>query len=169
MEVPEGLHGPEKENVVCRLHKALYGLKQASRCWHHRIAAFLAYHGFCVGESEKSLYIGSVDGESAYIILFVDDGLIFARTKEALNKIVSILKTDFEITVNEPCVFVGIEIERNGEKHEIIIRQSKYAKRVVDRFCLQEAKIALIPIEKGLSLERAEYNRVIEIFRIVRL
>ena len=53
---------------------------------------------------------------------------------------------------------MGVEIERNREKDEIIIRQSKYVKPVVDRFCLQEEKIALIPMEKGLSLERAEYN-----------
>lgn len=54
--------------------------------------------------------------EKVYIALYVDDGLIFASSRETLNKILNALRENFEMTEGKAEVFVGMEIKRNPKK-----------------------------------------------------
>lgn len=85
MAVPEGLGAKElsdsaKKDVVCRLQKSLYGLKQAPRCWNKKFSAFLKEFNFKEIKTDKCIFVGSVKKSVVYLALYVDDGLIAAKT-----------------------------------------------------------------------------------------
>lgn len=153
MKIPEGLSvSSGVSDPVCKLNKSLYGLKQSSRCWNKTFTMFLSKHGFKMCDSENSVYVGRVCDERVYLILFVDDGLILAKTKIVLDSVISVLRSEFEITVNEPDVFVGVQIERNREEKSMFLCQSNYALRVLIRFNMTEGKSVCTPADTSLDL-----------------
>lgn len=117
MKIPEGLQtsnvNEEKKVPVCKLVKALYGLKQASRCWNEKFTAFLKKFKFSECESYKCVFKEHINNNMILLALYVDDGLIFAKSKETINIIIDTLGETFQITIGNANVFVGMQIERD--------------------------------------------------------
>jgi hypothetical protein len=59
--------------MVCRLNRFLYGLKQPPRAWHSRLATFLVTLGFVEAKSDTFLFVHHHGGETAYLLLYVDE------------------------------------------------------------------------------------------------
>jgi hypothetical protein len=115
MEVPKGLSGEKqsksaRKSAVCKLNKSLYGLKQAPRCWNKKFSAFL--HEFCFKETEadQCIFVGNVGNESVYLALFVDDGLIAAKSLDTLDIMLGRLSETFKITIGDTSMFVGMQM-----------------------------------------------------------
>lgn len=145
MEVPEGLDNGKltestAKNVVCRLEKSLYGLKQAPRCWNRELSAFLREFEFREMEADRCIYVGNVGNSVVYLSLFVDDGLIAAESNDIVENVFKHLSNSFETTIGDSSVFVGMQIERDSERKSIFVHQSAYAKRVIDKFGMSNAK-----------------------------
>lgn len=71
MKIPEGLIAQnEWRPIVCKLVKALYGLKQASRCWNREFKTFLTRLNFKESDADKCIFIGEIDREKVYLILY---------------------------------------------------------------------------------------------------
>ena len=51
-----------------------------------------------------------------FLTLFVDDGLIMAKTKEIVDFVIGLLKAEYDITATDADTFVGVQIDRNREK-----------------------------------------------------
>lgn len=83
MEIPEGINMDKetREEQVCRLVKSLYGLKQSPRCWNQKFSSFLQEFRFQETSADKCIFVGEVNGETVYLALFVDDGLVIGRMK----------------------------------------------------------------------------------------
>jgi transposase InsO family protein len=131
MEVPEGLSGEKQsksaqKSAVCKLNKSLYGLKQAPRCWNKKFSAFL--HEFCFKETEadQCIFVGNIGNESVYLALFVDDGLIAAKSLDTLDIMLGRLSETFKITIGDTSMFVGMQIKRDRAKQKLFIHQSAY-------------------------------------------
>lgn len=58
------------------------------------------------------------------LILYVDDGLLLAKSKAVLSKILTIFKQKFDIKIININSFIGMEI--NQEKNCISISQRQY-------------------------------------------
>ena len=84
MDQPEGFIVPGKENFVCKLKKSLYGLKQSPRQWYKRFDSFMLSHGFKKSEYDSYVYIKIVDGSPIYLLLYVDDMLIAAKSRKEI-------------------------------------------------------------------------------------
>lgn len=150
MEIPEGLAVEETsertgKNVVCRLRKSLYGLKQAPRCWNIKFSAFLKEFRFKESEADKCIFVGSVDECTVYLALFVDDGLIAAKSQAVLESVIEHLSNAFKITIGDSSMFVGMQIERDRKRKSIFVHQSAYVKRVLNKFRMSDAKPGCIP------------------------
>ena len=78
----KGYKVPNKENYVCKLKRALYGLKQSPRQWYKRFDLFMLAHGFKRSNYDSCVYIKFVNGSLIYLLLYVDDMLIAAKSKE---------------------------------------------------------------------------------------
>lgn len=85
----------KKQDVVCNLNKTLYGLKQASRCWNKKFRKFLEQFNFRATEADKCMFRGCVKGTDVFLALFVDDGLIAAKSHQALDSIIKSLTNAF--------------------------------------------------------------------------
>lgn len=150
MKIPEGIIN--NEGNVWKLHKSLYGLKQAPRCWNKKFNEFLSKHKFERSNADRCIYTAEVNEEIVYLVLYVDDGLLFANTKQTLCYILDEMEKHFEITVGEANYFVGIEITRDREKKQIKIGQKEYLTRVLERFGMADCKSLAVPADPYVKL-----------------
>ncbi|CAI7790680.1 unnamed protein product [Closterium sp. NIES-53] len=85
MKQPEGYD--DGSGRVCRLNKAIYGLKQAPRCWYARLVEALEALGFRVSACDKSLFMTKEEEEKAFLLVYVDDILLFSPSLERIKKV----------------------------------------------------------------------------------
>ena len=82
MDQPEGFIVPGKENYVYKLKRSLYGLKQSPRQWYKRFDSFMLLHGLKRSDYDSCVYIKFVDGSPIYLLLYVDDMPIAAKSRK---------------------------------------------------------------------------------------
>lgn len=158
MEVPEGLHiGEEtsecaKKSVVCKLSKALYGLKQATRCWNKKFSEFLKQYSFKETDADKYIFVRTFHDSVVYLALYVDDGLIAAKSKKVIDSVLTCLRNVFKITVGDTKIFVGLQIERDRPNKSISLHQKAYIKKILERYRMVEAKPVSIPADPHTTL-----------------
>lgn len=151
MQIPDGIE-TDRDEKICKLNRPLYGLKQAARCWNQRFKDILKEINFKVSEGDQCVFYRNFDREKVYIALYVDDGLIFASSRETLNNIFNALREKFEITEGKTDVFVGMEIKRDREKRTIFIHQKSYIDRIIAYFDMDQAKPVSIPADPHATL-----------------
>lgn len=111
---------------------------------------------FVPSKADPCVYIG--DSRKIYLIIYVDNGLLLAPSREALDTVLSELKTNFKITEGDTSSYVGIEIIRDSENKCMFIHQASYIERVLRRFNMLEANTKEIPADVGIGLYSAEKN-----------
>ncbi len=81
MQQPQGYEqgGP---NTVCRLLRALYGLRQAPRAWHRCLKKVLEDLEFVASSADAAFFRGTVDDETIWLLVWVDDILVVAQGEE---------------------------------------------------------------------------------------
>ena len=153
MEIPTGLEINEgREKVVCVLKKALYGLKQTPRCWNLKITSVLNRFNLRKTNADKRVYVGTYGDCKVYLALFVDDGIIAAKSTDVIEKIISGLSKEFEITIGDCSCFVGMQISRDRETRSMFVHQEAYAKKVIERFGVIRAKGVSVPADSHTIL-----------------
>ena len=114
MDQPEGFIVPGKENYVCKLKKSLYGLKQSSHQWYKRFDSFMLSHGFKRSEYDSRVYIKNVDGSTIYLLLYVGDMLIAAKSRKEITTVKKLLSSDFDMKdLGAAKKILGMEITRD--------------------------------------------------------
>lgn len=154
MELPDGLSVNEvtRENKVCLLEKSLYGLKQSPRCWNREFSSFLRKFKFKETSADKCIFVGRVGESVVYLALFVDDGLVAAENKGAIDVVVKHLKEAFKITIGDASLFVGMQIERERSTRTVFVHQNLHARKILERFEMVDAKSTSVPCEAGSKL-----------------
>ena len=74
-----------------KLRKSLYGLKQAPKAWFEKVTSDLESIGFRSAQTVEGLYIRKGDKNTAYLVLYVDDMLIFTEEEDEAKEIVALL------------------------------------------------------------------------------
>lgn len=97
MDQPEGFIVPGKEKYVCTLKRSLYGLKQSPRQWNKRFDSFMLAHSFKRSKYDSCVYIKHVNGSPIYLLLYVDDMLIAAKSKIEITKLKKLLSSGFDM------------------------------------------------------------------------
>jgi len=154
MEVPAGFKDPKRPNLVCKLLKALYGLKQAPRMWNAKIHSFLVDNlGFFSSPHEPCVYIKRQHGIVVMIILlYVDDILIAGMSRINMDKVKAEFKARFKMKDLGPASeFLGIEIIRDRNLGQIIMKQSAYANKILERFSMSNCKPTTTPMVTDAS------------------
>lgn len=164
MEPPEGLviEKGSPKNTVCRLNKSLYGLKQSPRCWNREFSLFLRKYKFQEISADKCIFTGRIGDDTVYLALFVDDGLVAAKNNEAIDAVLGHLKEAFKITVGDASSFVGMQIERDRRRKTIFIHQSMYARKILERFGMIDAKSMSVPCDPSSTLQPQSEEEDIE-------
>jgi hypothetical protein len=114
MDQPEGFIVPGKENYVCKLKRSLYGLKQSPRQWYKRFDSFMLSYGFKRSKYDSCVYIKHVNGSPIYLLLYVDDMLIAAKSRKEITTLKRLLSSEFEMKdLGAAKKILGMEITRD--------------------------------------------------------
>ena len=97
MDQPDGFVVPDKENFVCKLKKSLYGLKQSPHQWYRGFDSFMLLHGFKRSDYDSCVYIKFIDGSPIYLLLYVDDMLIAAKSRKEITTVKKLLSSEFDM------------------------------------------------------------------------
>lgn len=122
--------------------KALYGLKQAPRAWNSTVDSTLISLGFKPIASDTCVYKDS--NREAYLLIYVDDGLIFARDSSTIDHVIEDLSTYFNLKRLSGTSFLGMAIERSNEA--VSIHQSHYIEELLTRFNMADCTGMAAPI-----------------------
>jgi histone deacetylase 1/2 len=97
MKQPPSFENSKHPQLVCKLDKAIYGLKQAPRAWYSRLSSKLIDLGFRASKSDTSLFIYRKNGVVIYMLIYVDDIIVTASSKEAVAALLQDLKKEFAL------------------------------------------------------------------------
>lgn len=149
------LKDPFVPDHVYKLHKALYGLKKALRAWYNRLTNYLLEFGFFTGEADMTLFI-KIEGPHLMVVqIYVDDIVLGATGSDLLGQFVKGMSETFAMSmVCELNYFLGLLIKQ--VKDGIFLSQSKYAKSLLQRFGLEDAKHMRTPMSSSEKLTKDE-------------
>jgi hypothetical protein len=150
---PPGFAISNKEDKVLRLRKALYGSRQAPRTWNAKLDSTLRRMGFEQSSHEAAVYQRGNGGNVLLVGVYIDDLVITSTKDTAVAAFKEEMKATFQMSDLGPLSFyLGIEVHQNDPG--ITLRQTAYAKRVVELAGLTDCNPALTPMEEKLKLSR---------------
>jgi hypothetical protein len=131
----------EDDILVCKLKRALYDLKQASKMWYNIIHKFLIDLRFKRSNSNHAVFIKN----EIFLIMYVDDLLLFDLNLNDLQNIQNQLKQRFKMT-NLKQLFHYLDMKRiiNSDRDQLILIQSIYLKKILKQFEMNEFKLVSI-------------------------
>jgi hypothetical protein len=162
IEQPYGfvIHG--KESHVCMLKKAPYGLKQAPRAWYARIDGYLMSLGFNKNVVDANLYYKVVDGESLFLILYIDD-LFLTEAEHLIALCKHELASKFDMK-DLGMMHYFLELEVWQRTDEIFLSRGKYIVEILRRFGILDCKSMTTPMVMNLKKlsEPSSYSDLID-------
>ncbi|KAH7849584.1 hypothetical protein Vadar_019987 [Vaccinium darrowii] len=162
-EEMESLH----KNKTWELVKLPKG-KKAVRC--NVLLAMVAMHdmeleqldvktAFLLGDLDEQIYMQQPegfkepDGSYVLLVLYVDDMLVAAKSKQEIGKLKSMLNSEFDMKdLGAAKKILGIEIHRDRRAGQLRLSQSGYLQKVLQRFNLQDSKSVSTPLAAHFKL-----------------
>ncbi|KAK0578797.1 hypothetical protein LWI29_016380 [Acer saccharum] len=161
VEQPKGFVDAHHPNHVYRLKKALYGLKQAPRAWYERLTQFLVDNNYTRGSVDKTLFIKRDNDELFIAQIYVDDIVFGSTNNTKVQQFVDVMSHEFEMSlVGELSYFLDLQIRQMNDG--IFITQAKYAKNLVKKFGLENAKRCDTPMSTTLKLSKDASGKSVE-------
>jgi hypothetical protein len=140
-----------KEHCVLKLSKALYGLRQAPRAWNVKLDKSLKKLNFRRCLSEQAVYTRGIGKNAVILGVYVDDLIVTGGNPEEINLFKKQMMIEFEMTDLGPLgYYLGIEVEQKEDF--ITVKQSGYAKKVLEQFGMSECNSTKLPMEPGCKL-----------------
>lgn len=160
IEQPEGYE--DNTDRVCRLNRSLYGLKQSPRVWNEKFNEFMVENRFRSIPEDTCVFIRKDGKDKTIVCLYVDDGLICGNNSSLVKRFIDKLRKRFDVKVNQPDCYVGMEIKRNRNEQTISIAQSGYISRVLERFGMTNAKPLMTPMDSTIRLDVSD-SKVVDV------
>nr|GFB17452.1 hypothetical protein [Tanacetum cinerariifolium] len=152
MEQPEGFVNPKYPNRVCKLKRSIYGLKQASRQWNKRFADEIKKFGFTQNRDEPCVYIKASGSNITFLILY-----IMGNSIPMLQSVKTYLGKCFAMKdLGEAAYILGIKIYRDRSKRLIVLCQSAYIEKILERYSMENSKRGSIPMQEKLMLSKSQ-------------
>ncbi|CAI7871281.1 unnamed protein product [Closterium sp. NIES-53] len=149
MAKPEGFD--DGSGRVLRLKKALYGLKQAPRQWYLKLRGVLGEIGFTPSTADHSLFMLGEGEQRSFMVVYVDDILIFSPSSDLVKEVMLKLKDKFKCkALGDVNFYLGLHIERDVEKRCMRVHQRKYLEALVANFGQSEGHVAT-PFPSGFK------------------
>ncbi|CAI7911184.1 unnamed protein product [Closterium sp. NIES-54] len=125
MAQPEGFD--DGSGRVLRLKKALYGLKLAPRQWSLKLRGVLEEISFTPSTADHSLFMLGEGEQRSFMVVYVDDILIFSPSSDLVNEVMLTLQDKFKCkALGDVSFYLGLHIERDVEKWCMRVHQRKY-------------------------------------------
>ena len=143
MEPPPGTASPDQ---VCLLVRSLYGLKQAPRCWHDAAGSALTDCGLAKSSADSCLWILRIGNKILFILLYVDDMLVFTNCIDLLATVKARLFAIFSMKdLGAVRTFLGVEILRDRARRIMHLSQGTYTASTLLALGMDKCKPASTP------------------------
>ena len=134
MVQPEGFVDPKYPNKVCKLKRSIYGLKQASRSWNLRFNEKIKEFGFIKNEDEPCVFKKASGSIVTFLVLYVDDILIFGNDIPSMKGVKAWLEKCFSMKdLGEATYILGIKIYRDRSRRLIGLSQNAYIDKILKK------------------------------------
>ena len=130
MQQPEGKS--DGTGRACKLVKSLYGLKQAPLVWYYHIEHHLLENGWTVCDSDWALFTLTRDGETCWLLLYVDDILVFSKSARLIKIAEDMLICKYNMQKENLSKYLGINISLQPGRVELGLQ--KYIRKLGDKF-----------------------------------
>jgi hypothetical protein len=145
MKQPPWYHSPTHPSYVCKLDNTIYGLKQAPRAWYSPFSTKLLQLGFQASKADTSLFILHKGQVQIYLLVYVDDIIIASSYDEAINALLSDLRTDFALKdLGLLSYFLWIEVKKCDDG--IVLTQEKFMMDVLKRVSMSDCEPTRTPL-----------------------
>ena len=142
---PEGYKVPEGK--VLKLKKSLYGLKKSPHYWNCKFNEVMIENGYKRSKADYCLYVKLSKGKRTYLLLYVDDIIMFGDEVEDLRKK---LKSRFQMKdLGKVRKYLGLEIEQDVKKGITTISQRSHLEKILKEFKMEDCRTASIPLDPG--------------------
>jgi hypothetical protein len=137
------------------LERTPYGLQQAPSTWHHRLKMELKSIGFIQSDADPGFFYTDYKTERVYLVTYVDDLLIAAKTLEAVNNLKSKLMDIFNMRdLGEATEYLGMTIARDRTRHTIKLAQETMTMELLKNYNMENAKTTAIPLAESTKLNK---------------
>jgi hypothetical protein len=148
-------------NKICKLEKALYYLRESPRAWYECLNKFLINLVFRRSNIDYSLYTFKKEINIIYLLVYVDDLLIYSMSKEKIQQTKKPLSDKFEMKdLGEIKEYLGINVEYDCYKNEIKRSQTKYIEPLIKKYKLRYSKLYNTPLETNLKIEKDDVGDI---------
>ena len=99
-----------------RIDKCLYGLPDSGRHFYRHYRDALIAEGYVMSDMDNCLFYRMTEEETTFIVLFVDDTLIFSKRQRDIDQFVVRMNNHYELTLDTKAdSFLGINISHNDD------------------------------------------------------
>jgi hypothetical protein len=145
--------GFESKNKVCKLNKSIYGLRSSSRQWNKCLHDFLVSKGFQRSKNDLCLYVRKVESNVIYMLLYVDDILMFYNNDDDFQNFKEKFSSKFKVTdLSDSNKFIGVNLEWSADK--VTLSQKEYILKVLRKFRMNGCNPVKTPMETNLKIEK---------------
>nr|GEW82630.1 ribonuclease H-like domain-containing protein [Tanacetum cinerariifolium] len=131
--------------------RSLYGLKQGPRAWFQWFASYITRVGFHHSRCDTSLFIYRQRVDTAYLLLYVDDIVLTAYSKDLLQRIIRSLHQEFAMTdLGLLNYFLGITVTQDSSW--MFLSQKKYAVEILERDGMVNCNPSRTPVDTESKL-----------------
>ena len=112
--------------------------------------------GFKRSNYDSCVYLKTVNGSTIYLLLYVDDMLIAAKSMSEINELKKQLSNEFEMKdFGAAKKILGMEISRYRPSGKVYLSQKGYIDKVLRRFNMHNAKPVSTPLAAHFKLSSA--------------
>lgn len=150
LRLPEGAYSGN--NYIVKLNRALYGLKNSPKCWNIKFNSVITKEGFSRSKSDSCLYKKINGFDKTYVLIYVDDLLIFSTKENEVTKVKTVLNKEFKMKdlglISE---FLGIHIKQDLERGLTELSQRVYLENVLKKFEMENCKPVTTPMDQNFN------------------
>ncbi len=104
---------------------------------------------------DATLFRGTVDDETVWLLVWVDDILVVAQGEERVAKVKTHLTTKFDMRDLGPATyFLGMELSHDQEARSLKLTQKKLTGELMSRYGLANERTRLVPQAAGEKLRK---------------
>jgi hypothetical protein len=137
------------------LRKAIYGLRQAPQAWNSKLDDTQRKMDFVQSEHEHAMYRRSHSDDILLVGdgVYVDDLVITGSSLAAVKEFKEEMKRAFLMSdLGLLSFYLGIEVRQDAGG--ITLRQTHYAKKILEMVSMTDCKATATPMEERLRLSR---------------
>ena len=117
------------------------------------MTAALTGAGFNISDTDPCLFTKTMQGNTVYVIVHVDDLLVIGTTAAAMTAKTQITQL-FDVKVlGAAKVFLGLEIRRDRPNKKLWLGQTKYIEDMLIKYGMDNSNSRVAPLDAGTRLD----------------